>query len=134
MISTFKIVKFYIYTSHILLQIYNFFLSKFYILQLFSLDKLLNKTGIDVNVKDFSGWNPLYTAVSFNKYNVYAVSRLLASSGIQVNCTTTCGMTPLMLSARICHVEALKVMLEDPRVVLDIKDEAGDGLEEVVGL
>ena len=37
LISTFKIVKFYIYTSPIILQIYNFFLTKFYILQLFSL-------------------------------------------------------------------------------------------------
>ena len=36
-ISTFEIVKFYIHTSPIILQIYNFFLTKFYILQLFSL-------------------------------------------------------------------------------------------------
>jgi len=96
-----------------------------------ALDKLLNKTGIDVNIKNANGWTPLHAAVPVN--NVYGVSRLLTSPGIQVNSTTTYGVTPVMFSARDCNVEILKMMLEDPRVDLDTKDGEGNGLEELVG-
>ena len=44
LIFTFKIVKFYIYTSPIFLQIYNFFLTKFYILQPFFLNSTSTST------------------------------------------------------------------------------------------
>jgi len=73
----------------------------------------------------------LYIACMNNHHQI--VSALLGIPDICVNVRSAYGHTPIMMSAMHCHKEALKLMLEDSRVDLNIKDGEGNELNVLVG-
>ena len=95
--------------------------------------KILTNPQVDVNVQNKFGWTPLHNACKYNRHQM--ISELLAIPGVDVNVRGRDGETPvMMLSARACREETFKLMLEDTRVNLDVKDEIGRGLEVLTGL
>ena len=78
------------------------------------------------------GNTALHTACLTN--DSISVVQLLAAPGVDVNARDKEGMTPIMVSTRYCSVEALKLMLEDPRVDLDVREKNEMSLEELLDL
>jgi len=97
---------------------------------------LLNKPGIDVNAKDdYHGSTPLHQACGMKgNHSHRAIVQLLANPGIEKNAKDNYGQTPILMAAGTCNKEALKLMLASPNVDLDVKNNQGMGLEELVGI
>jgi len=93
---------------------------------------LLTKPNIQINVKNNMGATPLHCACWKN--DSQAAAMLLSMPDIEVNPLIDMkefdGWTPIMVAAAWCHVQALRIMLEDERV--DLK-AGGEGLEACVG-
>lgn len=92
--------------------------------------KLLDSPGIDVNVKSFLGRTPLHFACRKNLHSI--VKQLLASPDIDLNARDVDGFSPIIDCVGCYNEDSLKVMLDDPRVNLDIEDKKGRRLEEKV--
>merc|ERR1719186_288582 len=94
-----------------------------------TLHMLLDSQGIDLHTKDHNGATLLHKACKVDSYEL--VKKVLAIPGIDVNAKDNFGNTPI-IPTREKDPLVFGVMLEDPRVNLNIKDGDGDGLEEVI--
>jgi len=98
--------------------------------------QLLAAPGINVNAKNERGETPLHIACANG--NAQVISSLLAEPGINVNMESTengLQCTPVMYAAKVCNIETLKIMLDDPRVNIlhTRKNRTGLGLEDLIG-
>jgi len=89
----------------------------------------------NVNKADELGITSLHLACFMD--DVAVVRKLLSIPGINVNANTKCAKrgshTPIMNAAATCGLRTLKLMLDDLRVDLNVKDEEGRALEDQVG-
>merc|ERR1712051_266683 len=77
-----------------------------------------------------SGFMPLHAACWKNDAQVAV--KLISIPGTDVNARSARGSTPIQMTSMHESSEVFEVLLEDQRVELDIKDEDGLGLEEII--
>merc|ERR1712051_674073 len=77
-----------------------------------------------------SGFMPLHAACWKNDAQVAV--KLISIPGTDVNAKSARGSTPIQMTSMHESSEVFEVLLEDQRVELDIKDEDGLGLEEII--
>merc|ERR1712051_444670 len=77
-----------------------------------------------------SGFTPLHAACWKN--NAQVAVKLISIPGTDVNAKSARGTTPIQMTSMHESSEVFEVLLEDQRVELDIKDEDGLGLEEII--
>ena len=82
---------------------------------------LLLDAGADVNVKDDSGWTPLYHAASEGHTEI---AKLLLDAGADVNVKDDSGWTPLHHTASGGLTEIAKLLL-DAGADVNVKDDSG---------
>jgi len=89
----------------------------------------------NVNETDESGITSLHMACYMD--NVAVARKLLSIPGINVNASAnsskSSSITPIMTAAANCSLRTLKLMLDDLRVDLDVRDEEGRALLDQVG-
>jgi len=100
------------------------------------ISKLLAVSDIDVNIRDADGQTPLHYICSeiACDYNPEAIGKLLAVPDIRVNERGYNSLTAIMEAAKHGQTKALKTLLEDSRVDLNLKDKDGRSLEELVAV
>ena len=94
-----------------------------------AVDLLLAQPGINVNHQCSWGWTALHHAV--DRSSVAILKRLLQAPGILVNEKGRLGRTPIMVAARSGFTEAVYLLAAVEEVDLDVKDDLGNGLEEI---
>lgn len=92
---------------------------------------LLAHPATQTSLTNLYGLTALHTAARFNVHE--AASDLLRHSGSEVNLRTVLGSGPLAVAAKYCSLEVVQVLLRDKRVDLDMKDQQGRLVEDVVG-
>ena len=75
------------------------------------------------------GWTALHHAV--DRSSVAILKKLLLAPGILVNEKGRLGRTPIMVAARSGFTEAVYLLAAVEEVDLDVKDDQGNGLEEI---
>ena len=94
-----------------------------------AVDLLLAQPGINVNHRCSWGWTALHHAV--DRSSVAILKKLLLAPGILVNAKSRFGRTPIMVAARSGFTEAVYLLAAVEEVDLDVKDDLGNGLEEI---
>ena len=94
-----------------------------------AVDLLLAQPGINVNHQCSWGWTALHYACERDW--VAILKRLLQAPGILVNEKGRLGRTPIMVAARSGFTEAVYLLAAVEEVDLDVKDDQGNGLEEI---
>jgi len=94
-------------------------------------DSLLLNRDISVNLGNRFGLTALHTAARFNVSS--AVTDLLRHPAIRVNDRTVLGSSPLMVAVKYASKQATEILIRDKRVELDILDNQGRSLEDVIG-
>jgi ankyrin repeat protein len=88
---------------------------------------LLLERGADVNAEDMDEWTALHWACYMGRE--WLVRRILDHPGVECNLRNGggqaqySGLTPLMVAVVKGQVEAVRAMVTDPRVEVDIKTE-----------
>ena len=94
-----------------------------------AVDLLLAQPDINVNHQCSWGWTALHHAV--DRSSVAILKKLLLAPGILVNEKGRLGRTPIMVAARSGFTEAVYLLAAVEEVDLDVKDDLGNGLEEI---
>jgi len=77
------------------------------------------------------GWTALHVACDCD--NAWALQGLLQVRGIDVNVQDIDGDTPIMIAAKSCRAEPLKLLKDDHRVDMEIRNNEGLRMVDVVG-
>ncbi|KAK3101776.1 hypothetical protein FSP39_006268 [Pinctada imbricata] len=91
--------------------------------------RLLLANGANIEAKTIDGWHPIHSAARWNQAQVISV---LIENGADINATTKGGQTPLHLaSSQKDSKETLIILLQNPKVDVDVKNSTGDTAEDV---
>lgn len=95
------------------------------------LDIILSRKDLNVNPQTFRDKNtPLHSACSHNQYT--NIKKLLAHPDIKPNMQNIEGDTPLMFALIFGNYECVRVLLQDPKVDITLKDKKGRTAQEMV--
>ena len=87
------------------------------------MERYLERTDFDINVKNRHGDTPLHLAVVYDTQ--YACEHLVADARIKVNALNTLNYTPLHYAARYGRVEIVKLLLAHEDINPNLRNAAG---------
>ena len=92
---------------------------------------LLRRSDLEINLQNSHGQTALHTAARFNIPE--AAVDILQRSGVDLNLRSRLGSSPAMVAAKYASKETLNVLINDPRVRLDVVDKKMRNMENVIG-
>ena len=92
---------------------------------------LLRRSDLEINLQNSHGQTALHTAARFNIPE--AANDILQRSDVDLNLRSRLGSSPAMVAAKYSSNETLNVLINDPRVRLDVVDKKMRNMENVIG-
>lgn len=92
---------------------------------------LLERSDLEINLQNSHGQSALHTAARFNIPE--AAVDILQRSDVDFNLRSSLGSSAAMVAAKYASKETLNVLINDPRVRLDVVDNKKRKMEDVIG-